>query len=207
VDAARTQCRHVRDRCGVLPHLGVHCGGEDDRTARGQQSGRQQVVCATHDRSRHQISGCRRDDDQIGFLSETDMRNLRDVVEDAGVNRVAGECFERRAADELQSGFGRNHADVMTALGEAADDRARLVRGDTPTDTDDNALTYRCGRVGHSPDTRTRFGCGRCGAHSPSVCSRRSAWISRNAMDSGFSCRPGSTRGPTYSRMPSPSWL
>ena len=39
-------------------------------------------------------------------------------------------------------------------------------------------------------------------AYSPSVCSSRSAWISRSAIDSGFSCRPGSTSGPTYSRMP-----
>jgi hypothetical protein len=35
----------------------------------------------------------------------------------------------------------------------------------------------------------------------------RSSWISRSAIDNGFSCRPGSTSGPTYSRMPSPSWL
>ena len=29
----------------------------------------------------------------------------------------------------------------------------------------------------------------------------------RRAMESGFSCKPGSTSGPTYSRIPSPSWL
>ena len=41
---------------------------------------------------------------------------------------------------------------------------------------------------------------------APSVCSRRPAWISRMAMDSGFSRGPGSTSGPTYSSRPSPSW-
>ena len=87
---------------------------------------------------------------------------------------------------------GGDDADGVAGLGELADHGARLVGGDASGDADDDPLAL------HQP-TRASY--------SPSVCSSRSSWISRSAIDSGFSCRPGSTSGPTYSRMPSPSWL
>src|ERR1700744_4726791 len=136
------------------------------------------------------------------------MRHLGNFGEDAGVDGLSGKCLKRGPPDEAQRGFGGDYADLMTGLGELTNNGARLVGGDATGDADNDPLAIHY--AGSSlrqrlPRTITARPAPSC--YSPSVCSSRSAWISRMAMDSGFSCSPGSTSGPTYSRMPSPSWL
>ena len=192
--AAAAQRRDVVDGRRVQPHLGVHRRREQHRTSRGQQRRGQQVVGTAGDGAGQQVGGGRCDDDEVGLLADADVRHLVDVLEDAGVHRVPGQRLERGGADEAQRGLGGNDADGVAGLGELTDHRARLVGGDAAGDADDDPLAVRhCAGPGLG--------------YSPSVCSSRSPWISRIAIDSGFSCRPGSTSGPTYSRMPSPSWL
>ena len=198
--AATAQRGHVVDGGGVEPHLGVHRGCEQHRTSGGQQRGGQQVVGPARDGAGQQVRGGGRDDDEVGFLPDPDMRDLVDVVPDAGVDGVTRQGLEGRGADESQRGLGGNDADVVAGLGELTDHGARLVGGDASGDADDDPLAV------HAQAALRPRGSS-AGAYSPSVCSSRSSWISRSAIDSGFSCRPGSTSGPTYSRMPSPSWL
>ena len=175
----------------MQPHLGVHGGREQHRTARGQQGGGQQIIGAAGDGAGQHIGGGRRHDHQVSLLADAHMRHLVDVVENPGVHRETRQCLEGGGADESQRGLGGDHPHLVAGLGELANHRTRLVGGDTARDADDDPL------AGHT----------RAPDYSPSVCSSRSPWISRMAIDSGFSCRPGSTSGPTYSRMPSPSWL
>ena len=200
--AAAAQGGHVVDGGGVKPHLGVHRGCEQHRTSGGQQRGGQQVVGPARDGAGEQVRGGGRDDDEVGFLPDPDVRHLVDVIPDAGVDGVTGERLEGRGADEPQRGLGGNDADEVAGLGELADHRARLVGGDAPGDADDDPLAVHAQALSSSPRRLIA-----APSYSPSVCSSRSPWISRSAIDSGFSCRPGSTSGPTYSRMPSPSWL
>ncbi len=159
-------------------------------------------------RAGQQVSGGRCHHDQVGLLAEPDMRHLGNVGEDAGVHRLPGKRLECGGPDKAQRGFGGDDADLMARLGELTDDGACLVRGDPPGDADDDPLAIHLRRpffveeALHDDHSRPAPSC-----YSPSVCSSRSAWISRIAIESGFSCSPGSTSGPTYSRMPSPSWL
>lgn len=180
----------------MQPHLGVHRRREQHRTPRRQQRRGQQIVGSTGRRAGQQVGGGRRHYDQIGLLAEVNMRDRRNVGENVGAHRLTGERLEGRGTDEAQGGFGGNDSDAMTGLGELTNNRARLVGGDAPETPTITCLGIRLW------STTSGLPC-----YSPSVCSSRSAWISRNAMDNGFSCNPGSTSGPTYSRMPSPSWL
>ena len=77
---AAPQGGDVVDGGGVEPHLGVHRGGEQHRTSRGQQRRGQQVVGAAGDRPGQQVGGGGSDDDEVGLLADPDVRNLGDVV-------------------------------------------------------------------------------------------------------------------------------
>ena len=127
------------------------------------------------------------------------MRDVGNVLENAGVHRMAGQRLEGGRSDEPQGGLGGNHPDVMPGLGELADHRAGLVGGNAAGNADDDPLGGHDHLIQRQNPVRDGY--------SPSVCSSRSPWISRSAIDSGFSWSPGSTSGPTYSRIPSPSWL
>ncbi len=119
--AAAAQRGHVVDGGGVEPHLGVHRGCEQHGTSGGQQRGGQQVVGAAGDGAGQQVRGGGRDDDEVGFLPDPDMRHLVDVVPNAGVTGLPGQRLEGRGADEPQRGLGGNDADVVAGLGELTD--------------------------------------------------------------------------------------
>ena len=85
--ATLTQRGHVLAGGRVQPHLGVHGGREQHRTARGQQRGGQQIIGAAGDRAGQHIGGGRRHDHQVGLLADAHVRHLVDVVEDPGVHR------------------------------------------------------------------------------------------------------------------------
>src|SRR5947207_2266293 len=74
--AAAAQRRHVLLGGRVFPHLGVHGGREDDRTAGGQERVREQVVGQAVSGLREDVRGRRGDDDQVGVLPDADVRDL-----------------------------------------------------------------------------------------------------------------------------------
>ncbi len=193
---AATQRRDVVDGRGMLPHLGVHRGHEHhgaravSRVAVRRSSARP----ATARAMRSAVAGAMTTRSASCRAGRAAPAHLG---EHPGLHGIAGERLEGGAPDEFEGGLRRDDPHVVSALGEGTDQCAGLVGGDATGDTDDDAAAL------HGSGLAARSGV----AHSPSVCSSRSEWISRMAIDSGFSCRPGSTRGPTYSRMPSPSWL
>ena len=73
----------------MLPHLGVHRGREDDRAARRQQDGGEQVIGPARGGAGHQVSRSGRDNDQVGFLAEADVRNLVHRFPRADLDRLA----------------------------------------------------------------------------------------------------------------------
>ena len=189
VGTAGAQGGDVRDGRRVLPHLRVHRGREHHGTARGQQGRGEQIVGAAVRGSRHQVGGRRGDDDEIGVLAEAHMRHLRDVGEDTRVHGVAGQRLERRvptnsSADSV--GITRTWWPASVNLRMTSTPCRRRSR---------RRRRRRC--AGAEPAVIRVPVAGSAGAaHSPSVCSSRSEWISRSAIESGFSCRPGSTSGP-----------
>jgi hypothetical protein len=135
-----------------------------------------------------EIGRGRCDDDEVGLLAEPDVRDVRDVGEHTGVHRLAGQRLEGGRPDELERGHGGQHPHGVAGLGELAEQLGALVGRDP---------------AGHAQQHPER---GHESYSPPSVCWSMPAWISRMAMDSGFSRGPGSTSGPTYSSRPSPSW-
>src|SRR5436190_2241068 len=70
VNAPLAEPRDVVLNRGVLPHLGVHGRAHDDRRARGQQCGREQVVGDAGRVLPEHASGTRCHHDEIGRLAE-----------------------------------------------------------------------------------------------------------------------------------------
>ena len=202
-DAAVAQQRHVVPRGRVLPHLGVHRGREQHRAAGREQRGGQQVVGAAVRGAGQQVRRRRGDDHEVRLLAQLDVRDRRDVGEHPGVHGLPGQRLERGGADEPQRRRRGQHADRVPGLGQPPEQLARLVGGDPAGHPEQDP-----GRGVRVPGHRVPGHCVRIhkGCYSaPSVCSSSPAWISRIAIDSGFSRGPGSTSGPTYSSRPSPS--
>ena len=150
--AATAQRGYVVDGGGVEPHLGVHRGCEQHGTSGGQQRGGQQVVGPAGHAAGKQVRGGRRDEDEVGFLPDANMRDLVDVVPDSGVDGVTRQGLEGRGADETQRGLGGNDADMMAGFGELPDHGARLVGGDASGDADDDPLALHAQVLGSSPE-------------------------------------------------------
>ncbi len=132
--AAAAQRRHVLLGGRVLPHLGVHGGGEDDRAPGGEQCVRQQVVGEAVGGLREHVGGGGGDDDQVGPLPDADVRDLVDVRPDLGRDGVAGERGPGRGADEVQRGLRRDDPHVVPRLGQSPQQLTGLVRGDATAD-------------------------------------------------------------------------
>ena len=213
-DAAAAQGGDVGLGGGVLPHLGVHRGREDDRAAGGEQGVGEQVVGEAVGGPGQQVGGGRGDDDEVGLLAEPHVRHLVDVVPDLGGDRLAGQRGPGGRADEVQRGCGGHDADVVAGLGEQAQQLARLVGGDAAARRRGRPAACHVTRVarhrlaGQTPARRALPGLRCVDAARPSMASEvsRPALISRSAIDSGFSWTWVSTSGPTYSSRPSPSW-
>src|SRR5690606_16650762 len=159
------------------------------RAARRQQRRGEQVVRSSVSCPGQKIGGGGSDYDEIRLLTEPHVRHLLNIGEDSRAHWLPRQRFERRRANELQRRLGRHHPNPVARLGQPAKDLAGLVRGDTTSD----------------PENHVGLVLGTVSGHSPSVCSSTPAWISRSAIDNGFSRGPGSTSGPTYSSRPSPS--
>lgn len=172
--AAAAQRRHVLLGGRVLPHLGVHGGGEDDRAAGGEQGVGEQVVGQSVGRLGEHVGGGRGDDDQVGVLADAHVRDLVDVVPDLGGDGVAGQGGPGGGAHEVQCGGGGDDPDIVPGLGESAQQLTGLVRGDAAADPqNDLGLVHRlspvriprsdCAPLGlrvrpithHRPDSRT----------------------------------------------------
>ncbi len=110
----------VRARGGVLPHLGVHGRGHHHRTSGREQRVREEVVGEAVRGLGQQVGRGGRDDDEVGVLSEPDVRHLVDVLEDVGAHGSTRQRLPRGRADELQRGLRGDDRDVVAGLGEQA---------------------------------------------------------------------------------------
>ncbi len=139
VHSSPTQGGDVGAGRWVLPHLGVHRGHQQDRAARDQQGRGQQVVGAPRGSAGQQIGGRRRHHHQVGGLAEPDVLDRGDVVEHPGGHRVTGQRLPGGTPDELQGRPGGHHPHVVPCLGEQPQQAGRLVGGDAPADTEQDA--------------------------------------------------------------------
>jgi hypothetical protein len=142
--SARTQGLHVGTRGVVLPHLGVHGRGEDHRAVGREQRVGQEVVRETVRGLRQDVGGGRGHQNEVGALPDADVRDLVDVLEDAGLHRLAAQRLPRGGADEVQRRRGRDDPDAVTGLGEQAQQLRGLVGRDATGHTEhDLCHTYR----------------------------------------------------------------
>jgi hypothetical protein len=177
----------------------VHRRGEQHRAAGGQQGGGEQVVGAAGGGACEQVRGGGGDEDEVGFPAEPDVGDLVGVGPHVGGDRVAGQRRPGRLADETQGRGGGHHPHVVAAFGELAQYFDGFVGRDAPGDPEHDPWPPGCHRGGQDAG-------GVSGSLTVSWVSRP-ALISRSAIERGFSCALDvSTRGPTYSSSPSPSW-
>jgi hypothetical protein len=116
--AAGSQRADVGLGSRVLPHLGVHCRREHDRTPRGEQGIGQQIVGEPVRGLGQQIGGGRGDDYEIGVLADPDVWHLVGAGPDVGVDRTAGQRRPGGRADELQRRSSGYHGDVVAGFGK-----------------------------------------------------------------------------------------
>ena len=145
---ARPQGRDVRRRGRVLPHLSVHGGHEHDRAPRGQQHVGKQIGGEPGRGPRQQVSGGRCDQHKVGLLPEPHVLHLRDLLPRAGADRVAGQGFPGRGADEVQRIGRRDDLDLMARLCEQPEQLTDLVGGDPSAYPEYNAHQGPAGAMG-----------------------------------------------------------
>ena len=160
-DAPLAQCGHVRLGRRVQPHLGVHGRHHQDGARRGEQDVGEEVVGAAGRGTREQVGGGGRDDDEVGLLPDADVRDLGDVLEDRRGHGAPRQGGPRRRTHELERVRGGDHGDLVAGFAESPEDLARLVGGDPPGDTEDDATHVGHRDAGLRPGRRGRTGRGR----------------------------------------------
>ena len=96
-------------------HISVCIAGANSTGHRAVTAWRSAGRRPGRDGTGEQVRGSGRDDDEVGFLPDADVRHLVDVIPDAGVDGIAGQRLERGGADEAQRGLGRNDTDEWPA--------------------------------------------------------------------------------------------
>lgn len=154
--AAAAQRRHVLLGGGVLPHLGVHGGREDDRAAGREQGVGEEVVGQAVGGLGEHVGRRGSDHHQVRVLADADVRDLVDVRPDLGGDGVAGERGPGGGADEVQRGGGGDDANVVARLRQLAQQLTGLVRGDATADPQhDLGLVHRLSPSSETYDSMT----------------------------------------------------
>ena len=126
-------------RVAGCSHISVCIAGrEHHRAARGEQGVGEQVAGQAVGGLGEHVGGGRRDHHQVGALPDPDVGHLVHGLPDVGRHRVAGQGRPGRLADEAERLPRRHDADVVTGLGEEAEQLARLVGGDARAHPEDD---------------------------------------------------------------------
>ena len=128
--------RGVRGRRGMLPHAGMHRGGQDQRTGRLEQRRREQVVGDPRGELRDDVGRGGSDDGDVDVVRQMDVHDLAGVVPERRLDRIAGERRERVGADEPLGRVRQDHADVGAGVDQEPSEQPRLVCGDAPRDAE-----------------------------------------------------------------------
>ncbi len=138
--AVALQALDVAARGGVLPHLAVHGGGDDQRAFAREAQRREQVVREPVGELGDEIGRGGGNDDRVLAARELDVRH---VVGDAGiphvgVDRLARQRLEGRRRHHASCRFGHDHLHVDAMALQVARELRRLVSGDASGDTQDD---------------------------------------------------------------------
>ena len=121
-------------------HISVCMAGhQQHRAGRREQDVGQQVVGEAVRGAGQQVRGGGGDDDEVGVAAQPHVRDLVGAAPDVGRDRLAREGLPGGAPDEVLRGGGGDDGDVVTGLGQLAQQQRRLVGGDAPRDPEDDA--------------------------------------------------------------------
>ena len=129
IHATPAQCLHVLLRGGVLVHVGVHCGRNENRRARRKQRSRQPIIGDAVCGSCDEIRGGRRDEVEVCALRYGDVLHVRVLQRREHMrNRCASaDRLEGRGADEFARRFREYRRHVCPVLRQTRRDLAGLV--------------------------------------------------------------------------------
>jgi hypothetical protein len=137
-DPAPLQRGQVLADRGVLPHFGVHGRAQHHRGPGGQQGGGQQVVGETGGVARHEVRRGRHDQDQIGTLTQTGVRNGAVLIPQRALDRLGGQGGEGHLAHEAGRLGGQDGHHVRAGVHQSTADLDGLVSRDAAADTQNN---------------------------------------------------------------------
>ena len=118
------------------PHLGMHSRRDHDATTSGQQHVGEKIIGDPVRRASQEICRGRRDDHEIGPLTEFHVRDLMRGLPQLTSDRLAGQSGPRRFAHEAKCGRRGHDCHVVTGLGQFAKKGDRFVRGDSAGDSE-----------------------------------------------------------------------
>ena len=121
---------------GVVVHVAVHGGADDDGRAGGEHGGGEGVVRQPLGYPRDGVGGRGGDDHDVGALRDGHVvdTQFRARVEDVGDDRPVGDAAECERRREPGRGFGHDDVDHRALLGELAGEVDCLVAGDAAGD-------------------------------------------------------------------------
>ena len=152
-NVSRAQAVQIGNGLVVREHVVVHRGGEQNWSSGGKKKRSQKVV---RDAPRHpsdQVGGGRSDDDQVGFLSQLEMREGRAAFPNGGVDRAPREGFKGEGPHELRGGVREHRIHQRATLDEAAREDTALITCDPARHAEDDASA---GPGGHASERRRR---------------------------------------------------
>ena len=128
-------------RGGVLPHLQVHGGRDDERDGARQDGGGEQIITATMHEPREKISGRGCDEHDVVAAREFDVRHavVGSGVPQIAKHRVAGQRLKRCGAHEFARGSGHGNGDFATGFDQKAREFGGFICGDAAGDAEQDA--------------------------------------------------------------------
>ena len=128
----------------VVPHLGVHGGGEEHRAGGHEEGGGEHVVGGPGGDTGEEVRSGGDDDHEVCGGADGDVPHLGDAGENAGGCGLPGEGFQGGGADEIFGCGGGDGGDGVPGFGELANDHAGFVGGNAAADAHHNVLPCLC---------------------------------------------------------------
>ncbi len=145
VDAVGLELSRISPGGGMLPHMRVHGGSDQDRLVGREQHGGCQVARVATRHLGHQVRGGGGDDDQIRFTAQANMSDLTLVVEIEQIREdaIVRQRTDGQRRDERLRRLRHHHAHGDLALAQAANEVEALVGGDAAADDEKYPLVQQ----------------------------------------------------------------
>ena len=135
----------ICEGCGVIPHLPVHCGSDEQRTLRGECNLGEWMGCEAMREFCDDVGGGRCDEKQICGICECNVtRNpMGFILGFVGYNGIARESLECERCNESGRSWAHHHVHRCAHFYELARDVRASVGGDGSAHAEHDGLSCK----------------------------------------------------------------